>query len=520
MGIPCFYSYIVKNHGDIIKSLRNVHCDNLYIDGNSIIYDSYNALEHTDDFEQSLIQEIIRRLDILIIKISPKLRCLITFDGVAPLAKLKQQRVRRFKSEYECNIRDGLSISVPPKWNTNAITPGTYFMKKLSGALIDYYVSSSNDINNNNKVNIVVSTSEEPGEGEHKIFSTVRKNVNYHIKTATCIYGLDADLIMLSLNHSKMCKNIVLYRETPLFIKQIDSSLDPTRDYVLDIKSLEHTIAQDFGDISRIADYVFICFMLGNDFIPHTPSINIRTSGIAVLMSTYNDIIVKQKRYLIHNGQIKWCNFKIFVAGLKQEELSRIKEEYSKRRSCRVNKTSLDDKLLFLPLIDKREEHMINPYEGYWQDRYYSHLNDIDRNDDKVLKILCMNYLEGLEWTMKYYTFGCDNWNWKYNYLYAPLLSDLYRFIPNWNVNLISNENISGPVSPYTQLCYVLPRTSHFLIPDKIVDFIHSKYDSYYDSGVIKWAFFKYFWESVVQFEQLDINQLNREICTIINKSI
>tara|TARA_Y100000768_G_C23990935_1_gene692851 strand:- start:2388 stop:3929 length:1542 start_codon:yes stop_codon:yes gene_type:complete len=509
MGIPCFYSYIVKNHGNIIKSLSKVTCDNLYIDGNSIIYDSYNALALCDNFEHALIQEIIIRLNALIIKVSPKSRCFITFDGVAPLAKLKQQRVRRFKSEYERNIRKGLGISTPAKWNTNAITPGTIFMKKLSQELGDYYLNSPHK-----HINIVVSSSEEPGEGEHKIFTMVRNNIDYHLKTITCIYGLDADLIMLSLNHSQFCKYIVLYRETPLFIKQIDASLDPSRDYVLDIKSLEQTIAQDLGDVSRITDYVFICFILGNDFIPHTPSINIRTNGIEVLMGVYNDVIVRQKRYLIRNGVIHWGNFKLFVNGLKQDEFSRIKEEYSKRRTYKPNKTALEDKLLFLPLLDKREEQMINPYEGYWQDRYYIHLNDIDRNNDKVLKTLCMNYLEGLEWTMKYYTFGCDNWSWKYNYLYAPLMSDLFRFIPNFNVNLVSN-NKTNPVSPYTQLSYVLPRSSHDLLPKNIVEFLHSNYNNYYDSGVIKWAFFKYFWESVVQFQQIDIKQFNREINNI-----
>ena len=174
---------------------------------------------------------------------------------------------------------------------------------------------------------------------------------------------------------------------------------------------------------------MFICFLLGNDFIPHTPSINIRTNGIEVLLGVYNNVIVRQKRYLIRNGEIQWANFKLFVNVLKHEDFSRFKEEYSKRRNHTSNKTTLEEKLLFLPVIDKREEQMINPYESYWQERYYSILNDIDRNNDTVLKTLCMNYLEGLEWTMKYYTYGCDNWLWKYNYLYAPLIIDLYRFV-------------------------------------------------------------------------------------------
>ena len=89
--------------------------------------------------------------------------------------------------------------------------------------------------------------------------------------------------------------------------------------------------------------------MLGNDFIPHTPSINIRTNGIEVLLGVYNDVIVRQKRYLIRNGTINWANFKLFVNGLKQEEFSRIKEEYSKRRNHTSNKTTLEEKIVISP---------------------------------------------------------------------------------------------------------------------------------------------------------------------------
>ena len=69
-------------------------------------------------------------------------------------------------------------------------------MKKLSHELCDYYLYSPHK-----HINIVVSSSEEPGEGEHKILKYVII-LNIILKQLHT-YGLDADLIMLSLNHSQ-----------------------------------------------------------------------------------------------------------------------------------------------------------------------------------------------------------------------------------------------------------------------------------------------------------------------------
>ena len=92
-------------------------------------------------------------------------------------------------------------------------------MDKLNNTIKNHF---NNKCKSNN---LILSLSDIPGEGEHKIFEYIR-NYN-HDQDNTIIYGMDSDLIMLSLNHLKYNNTIFLYRETPNFINSLDSSLNP-----------------------------------------------------------------------------------------------------------------------------------------------------------------------------------------------------------------------------------------------------------------------------------------------------
>ena len=106
MGIPSMFSYIVKNHPSIIKRyVKNVlKVDNLYLDCNSIIYDAYSKMEFnklTESVAISIIRRVIIKIEDYISVIQPSQTVIIAFDGVAPVAKLEQQRSRRYKSWYQ-----------------------------------------------------------------------------------------------------------------------------------------------------------------------------------------------------------------------------------------------------------------------------------------------------------------------------------------------------------------------------------------------------------------------------------
>ena len=568
MGIPSYFTHIVKKYRSIFKTFAKstTKIDNLYLDCNSIIYDSVHELQKgttqfnsTPENDKLIIKKVCDKLIYYINMIGPSKTVYIAFDGVAPVAKLNQQRKRRYMSWYNnkliTTIKNGKNIGDyndnkdnNNNWNTSAITPGTIFMKNLGLEIKDVFVdnkkftsSESKFINN---LNVIVSATDEPGEGEHKIYDYIRTNKDYHSNTSTVIYGLDADLIMLTMNHLHISDKMFLFRETPNFIKTVDNTLNPDELYLMDIPTFANSIIQELSNDStsndtnkssnknknknKITDYIFICFMLGNDFMPHFPAINIRNNGIEKLITSYKTVIGNTRESLtINNGnngqEIVWKTLRKFINHLSINELDFIKNEY-KRRDRQVKNLSYnnannnhnhnnsnqkeEDDLLLIPMKDRSIEKYINPFESGWRDRYYTTLFDIRINDERC-KEICINYLEGLEWTMTYYSSGCMDWRWTYNYDYPPLLIDLIKYVPYFDTNLLKHKE-KNPVSELVQLSYVLPQSSHNLLPQTIPPLLKKEW--FNNDCRFKWSFCKYFWESHVCLPDIPIHELEKII--------
>ena len=107
MGIPAYFAYIAKNHVKIIKKLHYLSkVNNLLFDCNSIIYDAIRELEkeNKDLTEQMIFELICKKVEQYIYLVKPTNVIYIAFDGVAPVAKLEQQRTRRYKSSFEDRV--------------------------------------------------------------------------------------------------------------------------------------------------------------------------------------------------------------------------------------------------------------------------------------------------------------------------------------------------------------------------------------------------------------------------------
>ena len=543
MGIPSYFSYIIKNHANIIrnKSRLNIKFSSLYMDCNSIIYDCVRKIE-TDteprpnhfNIDDAIITAVIPKIETYVADIQPTNVLYIAFDGVAPFAKMEQQRIRRYKTGYLSAVQESFNKSISvgsasiltsassSRFNTSAITPGTQFMNMLSFRVKRAFVDSGRFFG---AKRVVISGSDEAGEGEHKMFQYMRDNALKREMIA--VYGLDADLIMLSLFHCFACENIYICRESPEFGRaHLNDSFARDELLYLDNRALSRAILSEMGingtssddSRGRIYDYIFACFLLGNDFMPHFPALNIRTHGNFTILETYRKLFARcpDRRFIsLETGNIQWRWVKLYLQELAKEETKMVTNEYESRHKLEKRffptNTSEERENAFenIPTIYRAEEHYIHPGTPGWEDRYYRVAFPENAHTKEFTDELCNNYIEGLEWTFKYYTEGCPHWRWKYNYHYPPLLVDLVKRLPDFETEFFDEKRggINLPFQPNTQLAYVIPPWNHHLFSENARR-LDTKYYVNICDLKFQWMFCKFFWESHAILPDISLAEL------------
>ena len=294
--------------------------------------------------EDAMFIAIFNYIEHLFAKIKPKKLFFMAIDGVAPRAKMNQQRSRRFRTALDAEkarekaIKEGVEMPTEEPFDSNCITPGTPFMARLTKQL-KYFINKkiSDDVDWQGDLEVVLSGHEVPGEGEHKIMEYIRRaksQPDYDPNRRHCLYGLDADLIMLGLlsHDPHFCllrEEVTFGRQSQTKSKELEHQnfylmhLCVVREYLeLEFQELKEPGALEFEfDMERIIDdFILMAFFVGNDFLPNLPHLHINEGALALMFGVYKSVLPKARGYINEGGVINLQRLMLLLDELSHVE--------------------------------------------------------------------------------------------------------------------------------------------------------------------------------------------------------
>ncbi|KAJ3516204.1 hypothetical protein NLJ89_g1262 [Agrocybe chaxingu] len=377
---------------------NGVEFDNLYLDMNGIVHPcTHPEGKPPPETEEEMMVEVFKYTERVVNMIRPRKLLFMAIDGVAPRAKMNQQRSRRFRSAQEAKEKEearkeshllweAMGKVVPEEeknkasWDSNAITPGTPFMELLASSLRYWVVQKMNSDPGWKNIQVLISDASVPGEGEHKIMDFIRRqrsNPGHDPNTRHVIYGLDADLIMLALAthepHFRVLREDVFANDTsptacrmcgqeghyaaqctgtkadiqkkPPAQKKPFIFLDVAvlREY-LEVELDVPNSPMSFSLEQAIDDWVLLIFFVGNDFLPHLPSLEIREGAIDTLLKIWKHELPRMGGYLTNHGHLELPRAQIILEGLarREDEIFRKRREAEERQDQNAKRRKLE----------------------------------------------------------------------------------------------------------------------------------------------------------------------------------
>ena len=466
MGIPSYFRKITTTYTHIVQRVLPFKANTLCFDFNCLIYrclqsptlrpfPGYADPHDADVWEADLLKEVTAAVKEVWTSAGSPPNVYIAVDGVVPMAKIRQQRVRRFKSAWLSQQETKVS------WDKNAITPGTAFMEKLTVALQGLVKKHGSKW--------ILSSVHEPGEGEHKLLAFLRRTPVL-CKSPVVIYGLDADLILLSMILSEeMSQNVWLMRERQEFEGRAEPDAanavnDPSgaQQYsFLDIAALKEKVHVTSW-ISCI-NYVTLMSLMGNDFLPHSMTHKLADDGHSCIMRELLSMTESGAWLVIASGSLNLAVLKGITERWASDETERMyrmieKKQKQAQRGVLPGMSAIES----LPLSWNVEKEMLigKRLRDDWRTVYWGWMNE-NANKDYV----CTEYIKGIQWILAYYTGKPVDTEWMFPYWIPPLWGDLARIssLP------LESPRLSTPPSPQEQLAMVLPLHSWGLVRDPLL---------------------------------------------------
>lgn len=486
MGIPSYFKHIIDRYPQLLRNAAEA--DILCMDFNCLIYGCLKSpalppysLASRNEWERVLLSEITRYVLYVWKKVGSPSTVLLAIDGVVPMAKIRQQRLRRFKSVWLGAKERELGARTGESWDTNSITPGTEFMEALSRSLAALCKSRG--------AGWSVSDASEEGEGEQKIMKWVRDQPTSALDgKRIAVYGLDADLIVLCLLHSKLIPNASwsIVREKQEFGgKALPVEFGKEEFLSLNVGGLSNILFPS-ADVRDILDYICGMSLLGNDFLPHSLGIHIREAGHDLLRDALSqgENLTQREASTTRQHLTEWdARGHVTVnrealqvilerwASLEEESIkTAFKNKYKRKLYPRTPAEQVMMPVQNLPLEWAAEKGMWNRSTGGleedWREAYYSYRTPFTVTDGDV-RGRCLEWCRGLQWILDYYTGQAPvDREWMFAWSYPPLWRDLAITVESLDTLPSVSSDARLPLKPQEQLALVLPRESWWLIRD------------------------------------------------------
>lgn len=423
--------------------------------------------------EDRFIKEILKRLDFYLTTFTPEDYFIVAVDGPVPLAKIAQQRIRRFG--------DGPPKPKPPgvpksRFDSALISPGTEVMENIHKSLKKWFYQRASE----DKLPRFASYSSfhEPGEGEHKMVQMLMNSNLYkdqHPDGMHMLCGQDSDLLMLGTLIP--FKNVVHYREDRE--KEALSGNIEADMFMVDMWK-DH-ISRNFLRDNIEVDFVLAYFTFGNDFMPKNPTLYRADETLKNISEAY----IRNGKRLVHpkTGKINreyFLRFLSFFDKIEQANLDMQAATFNPKYQ------------LPFPILTNNTRKLQNgrisvDIEGFkrdWYERALQTYNEmaflicgggplcekVRYSDIEVFKEdMIENYLQMLQWNLDYYLGRTVDWNFQYQFYFTPILSDVANSSPVGDILRRSDDIWKSQSSILRQIIMI----SH---PAKIRDFIPKQY--------------------------------------------
>ena len=533
MGIPSYFRSIIQKYPGCLKGGVADSANTLCFDFNCLIYrcirapsmrpypESGESNEYdNDEWEKELLAEVVNVVREVWNAAGKPKTVLLAVDGVVPMAKIRQQRVRRFKSVWLRRDSSGQS-----SWDTNAITPGTKFMEKLGIVLKGISLGSAK---------CIVSGADEEGEGEHKIMRWLRIQSRERQKAQdrgqkvqdrgnVIVYGLDADLILLTMLAGEECGlDIHLLREKQEFGGKREDSSSEQEYQFLDIREFQKRIGSGSGlsGVEEVLNYIALMSLMGNDFLPHSLTHKLADGGHECVLQELN-LLRKNGWLLGPSGQYKISVLSGIFKRWSSDEGGRMLHMIQKKQEqARRGVGKGMDASEGLPLewaVEKvliSSGHRLQLAEG-WQQQYWEYIHPYANVEAR--EHMCAEYLRGFQWILDYYRGESVNVSWMFPAWIPPLWSDLAAFCEKMDSSSSSSSLKitceSYSLAPQEQLAMVLPLESWGLIRDPTLRRLPALAPQMWPR---KFGFFslgrKWLWECEARIPVLTAGRLREEI--------